>query len=61
MTQSAPVLGSEGFGNKPLHKIRYGIKKIGREFLNGISKLNACSKVVRGYQNHADSPLQQRL
>ncbi len=29
MTQSAPVLGSEGFGNKPLHKIRYGIQSQG--------------------------------
>jgi hypothetical protein len=24
MTQSALVLGSEEFGNEPLHKIRYG-------------------------------------
>jgi hypothetical protein len=26
MTQSALVLGSEGFGNEPLHKIRYGVQ-----------------------------------
>jgi len=25
MTQSALVLGSEEFGNEPLHKIRYGV------------------------------------
>jgi hypothetical protein len=26
MTQSALVLGSEKFGNEPLHKIRYGVQ-----------------------------------
>jgi len=25
MTQSALALGSEEFGNEPLHKIRYGV------------------------------------
>ena len=26
MTQSALALGSEEFGNEPLHKIRYGVR-----------------------------------
>ena len=28
MTPSALVLGSRGFGNEPLHKIRYGVREM---------------------------------